>query len=494
MIVLERHDQLDLAAYRRVVEEGEEVTLASEALLRVDDRRAAMLTALESGMPAYGVTTGLGYLASRPIPEEHRLALQRSILVGRAVAVGPPLPAVVVRGALLIRLAGFLEGGAAVSSELCRFLAARLNDGFVPYVPSRPHGAAGEVTQLAHLFAPFVGEGFVLERGERVPAAAALAARRAAPFEPGLKEGIALVNGAPFAPASTAPLVWRGRALLDQATVAAALAVALTGASGRPYSRRLAALSPDPARAGAHARLLELLGGDRFGEAPQAPVSLRVAPQVLGAVAGVLDDAERQLELELATVTDSPLYLPEGDGEPEGFYPSGGFHAQALAFRLDALAIAFAQLGNLVEKRLHRLLDARFSGGLPEQLAVEPGRHTGLTVLHKAVVALCAENRLLAAPATLATTDTSAGQEDVQAFTPLAADKLGRLLDNVELQLAYELTALAQARHLRGEPLPPRLESIAAALTGAVSRVDEDRILAVDVERVRGLLRDGVLR
>jgi histidine ammonia-lyase len=237
--------------------------------------------------------------------------------------------------------------------------------------------------------------------------------------------------------------------------------------------------------------MVELLDG-RWSDRPQAPVSIRVAPQVHGAVLDVLEGVERQLARELKAVTDSPLYLPAADGEPEGFYPTGNFHSQALAFGLDSLAVAFAQLGNLAEKRLHRLLDARFSG-LPEQLAVEPGRHTGVAVVHKAVVALCAENRMLAVPASVNSADTSAGQEDFQAFVFLGADKLRRLLDNVELVLAYELLALRQARSLRDEPLPPRLERAADMLAAAAPQVVEDRPLAPDVERVRDLVRSGGL-
>jgi histidine ammonia-lyase len=491
VIVIARHDALDVDAYRRVVECCEPVELAPEALERVDERREAMLAALADGRPLYGVTTGLGYLASQPIAEADRAALQRSILLGRAAAVGPPLPEAVVRGALLLRLTGFLDGGAGVSSALCRFLAGRLNDRFVPYVPAGPHGAAGEVSQLAHLFAAFVGEGSVLEDGEVVPAADALAARGVAPYEPALKEGIALVNGAPFAPALTAPLLWRARDLLEHATLAAALSAAAVGASARPYSTRIGELKGDPAQLRIHVRLCELLGPD-FGDRPQAPVSTRVAPQVHGAVGAVLESAEEQLARELVAVTDSPLHLPAAGAEPEGFYPSGNFHAQALAFALDSVAIAFAQLGNLSEKRLHRVLDARFSG-LPEQLALDPGRQTGLTVLHKSVVALCAENRMLAAPASVAAWDTSAGQEDLEAFTPLEASKLERLLENVELILAYELAALAQARRLADAPPPRNLASASEALAACVPLVGDDRPLAPDVARVRQLIRSRVL-
>jgi histidine ammonia-lyase len=491
VIRLDRHDALDLDSYRRIVH-GETVEIAPELLREVDARRAAMLRALAGGASAYGVTTGLGYLAKREIPPADQAALQRSILLGRSVGVGEPFAREVVRGAMLLRLTGFLSGDACVSGDLCQLLAERLNDGWTPYVPTGPHGSAGEVIPLAHLFQTLVGEGFVLEDGERVPAAEALAARGAEPYEPGLKEGIALVNGAPFAPAVAVELVERARPLLEHATLAAALATALVGASSRPFSLRIGRLKGDRGQLLVHKRLVELLGGGDWADRPQAPVSFRVAPQVHGAVLDVLEGVERQLEREVKAVTDSPLYLPAEGGEPEGFYPTGNFHSQALAFGLDALAIAFAQLANLAEKRLHRLLDARFSG-LSEQLAVEPGRHTGAAVLHKGLVALCAENRMLATPASVNAADTSAGQEDFQAFAFLAADKLRRLLDNVELGLAYELLALRQARSLRDDRLPPPLERACDLLAAAVQPLVEDRTLGPEVERVRELVRDGRL-
>jgi histidine ammonia-lyase len=382
---------------------------------------------------------------------------------------------------MLLRLTGFLEGSAGVTSQLCEFIADRLNEGWEPYVPTRPHGAAGEVTQLAHLFQTFVGEGFVRVDGETVPAADALTGP---PYEPQLKEGIALVNGAPFAPAQAAPLVWRAQALLEQAVVSAAFSAAVIGASARPFSPRVGRLKGDPGQQRVHERLATLLPD--FSDRPQAPVSFRVGPQVLGAVADVVDAAERQLARELRAVTDSPVFLAAADGEPEGFYPTGNYQAQALAFALDGLATAFAQLANLSEKRLHRVMDARFSG-LPEQLALDPGRQTGVAVLHKGAVALCAENRLLATPSSIVVQDTSTGQEDFQAFVPLVAEKLERLLDNVELVLAYELVALAQARTLRDEPLPQPLADELAWLE--FEQIAKDRPLAPDVERVRDLMR-----
>jgi histidine ammonia-lyase len=493
VIVLDRQDQLDFDEYRRVVREHEPLELTGRVQRHVQMRREEMEEYLAGGVAAYGITTGLGYLTARSIAEEDRPALQRSILVGRAVGVGEPLPEEVVRGAMLLRLTGFLSGHAGVTPGLCRFIADRLNDGWHPVVPASRPGTAGETIPLCHLFQTFIGEGEVIVGGERLPAGIALARLGAAPYELQLKEGLALINGAPLGPALAAPLAMRAEVLLEQATLLGALAAELMGASSRPYSPRVGRLKGDAGQQRVHARLADLSGDERWDEGPQAPVSMRVLPQVHGAAYDQLGHLVAQLERELRAVTDSPLYLElEGD-EPEGFYPSGNFHSQALSLALDALAIAFTQVAALAEKRLHRLLDSRFSG-LPEQLSPDPERgHCGLVALHKAVVGLCAENRLLAAPASVHASDTSSGQEDFQAFTALAADKLGRLLDNLELTLAYELVALRQARELSAVALSPALAAVIGTAASALEPVRCDRSLSPDVERARRLVRSGEL-
>src|ERR687896_710603 len=104
VIVLERHDQLDLDDYRRVVHDHEPVEIDPALLRRVGERRRALDEHLAAGGVAYGVTTRVGYLARSPVAAEDRLSLQRAILVGRGVGGGGPLPQGVVRGALLLRL------------------------------------------------------------------------------------------------------------------------------------------------------------------------------------------------------------------------------------------------------------------------------------------------------------------------------------------------------------------------------------------------------
>jgi histidine ammonia-lyase len=367
-IRLERHDQLDLPQYQRIAFEREALEVAPGLLSGVARSRAALLDHLESGAQAYGVNTGLGYLAGRVVEDVDQAAFQRSILAGRATGFGRPLSDAVVRGAMLLRLTGFLGGYAGVSPELCSLLVERLNNGWFPEVPGGVSGAAGEIVPLAHLFLALVDDA--------VP-----------PYSLGAKEGIALINGAP--------------------------------------------LAPGPSGAGKNA-------------------------------------------------------------EPEGLYPTGNFHAQALTLLLDYTAIALTQVLNLLEKRLHRLLDSRFSG-LPDQLTPDPGRRSGLVTLHKQVIGLVAQARGLAAPATIDALDASTGQEDIQAHTLLAAGQLDGVLDALELALGYELVALRQARFLAGTPLPAPLEHSLSMVADIVPPVVEDRSLAGDVSRVREMVASGRL-
>ncbi len=494
MVELDHYEMLDLATYRRIVHDGEQIAMTEGLLAHVGERRDALLRHLDTGVAAYGVTTGLGYLASETIGDDDQEALQRSLLTARASGLGSPLPRDVVSGVMLLRLVGFVSGFPGVTPELCLFLVERLNGGWSPVVPSGPFGASGEIAPLAHLFQTFIGEGLVELDGERLPAREALHRVGAEPYEPGVKEGVALLNGSPFATALAVRLGDLGARLLDQATVSAALAVALVGASARPFSPRVLALGGNDAAQRIGLRLVELLDRDGLSdERPQPPVSFRVVPQVHGALARALDELAATAERRLRSVTDSPVLLDAQDGEPEGLYPVGGFHAIDVTLRLEAVAVAAAQVTNLVEKRLHRLLDSRFSG-LPEQLARRPGVQAGAVSLHKAVVGLAAENRLLASPASIHAIDTSTGQEDVQAFTFLAAERLEAILGNLEAALACELVALRQAAHLRGdEPAGPLLAAVVGRLAGVVDPLDEDRTLSPDVERVRDLLHSGEL-
>lgn len=485
---------LDRESYARVVHGGEGVTVPESLYEAIDRSREAMLAHVAAGAAVYGVTTGLGRLAGVVVDEAAQAALQHSLLTGRACGLGPPLPKDVVRGAMLLRLSGFLSGAVGVSAGLCRSIADRVNDGWEPVVPGGPYGAAGEIGALAHLFQTLAGEGRVVDGGTVVPSREALRRRGVEPYAAGAKEGLALINGSPFATALGIEATARLRALLDVATVAAALHVALTGESARALAPRLGRLANDPSQTAVAQRLADLLeGSGAFTDGPQPPVSTRVVPQVHGASLDAVDALDALLERRLRAVTDSPLFLEPDAADVAGIVPSGAFHAIGVSIGLETLSIACAHVVNLVEKRLHRLLDSRFSG-LPEQLTTTPGVQAGVVVLHKTVVGLVADARSLAGPVSVHAADTSSGQEDVQAFTFLVAERLGRALDDLEAALACELVALRQAAWLRRPAtMPSRLLAVARRLEDAIAPVEIDRTLSEDVEKARDLVRERPL-
>jgi histidine ammonia-lyase len=492
--VIELSGGITREEYRRVVA-GETVAISPTALARVEAARDAMLDHVATGVPAYGVTTGLGHLASVGVSGDDQAELQRSLLTARAAGLEPPLPRDVVRGAMLLRLTGFLHGVAGVSPALCETIAQRLDDGWAPVVPGGPYGASGEIGPLAHLFQTLIGEGFVESAGEIVPAGEALRRAGEAPYAPQAKEGVGLLNGSPFATALGIRISDRCAPLVATATTAAALSFALVGAGARAASPRLGALEQDPFAARVQAQLTALLGReDVWGDRVQPPVSARVVPQVHGTALRALAGLDAILDARLAGTTDSPVYLPAGDEDGAGLYPSGAFHALGVVVALETLATACCHVLNLLEKRLHRLLEPRYSG-LPDQLTPRPGVQAGVVALHKTVVALAAEARTLAVPASIHALDTSTGQEDVQCYTFLVAARVERLLDALEEALACELVALRQAAHLapdarlQDEPL----RDAVALLASAVEPIDPDRTLSADVQAARALLSDGGL-
>jgi len=480
--------------YIRIVRGGERVSIAESVLEAVAETRATMLAHIDTGVVAYGVTTGLGRLAGVTVTEAEQQELQHSLLTARAAAFGPALPAEVVRGAMLIRLAGFLQGVAGVTPELCRFIAARLDDGWSPVVPAGPYGAAGEIGPLAHLFQTLLGEGTVLLEGSVVTASDALVQSGIEPYCPRSKEGLALVNGSPLATALGIRLGDRARLLVSSATSAAALSIAVSCAGARASSPRVGAVARDRFAEIVQHELTGLLEGeDVWTERTQPPVSARVVPQVHGAALRSLAALDLNLDSRLAGTTDSPIFLGVEDRGTEGagLYPSGAFHAVDVVLGLETLANACCHVVNLLEKRLHRLLDARFSG-LPDQLTDQPGVQAGVVALHKSTVGLVAEARTLAAPASIHAIDTSGGQEDVQSFTLLAASRLDQLLDLLEAALACELVALRQAAHLaRTRPAGEPLRRLVDVLANDVPPVDRDRTLTPDVMRVRSLVASG---
>src|SRR5207245_2231057 len=154
-------------------------------------------------------------------------------------------------------------------------------------------------------------------------------------------------------------------------------------------------------------------------------------------------------ERELGSAIDNPSVLEDGS-----VASNGNFHGAPLGFACDFLAIAAAEVGAIAERRTDRLLDPTRSQGLPAFLAIDPGTNSRARIAQYTAAALVAEDRRLAAPASVDSIPTSAMQEDHVSMAWGAARKLRRVVDNLGKILAIELVCAARALDLRA-PLKP---------------------------------------
>jgi histidine ammonia-lyase len=482
MITLAGHRDLTREAVEAVAWGGERLALAPALLERVAAGQAELAALLAGGARVYGVSTGTGWLASVDLGPAAQEDHQRNLLLGRAVGGPPWLEAAEARALLVTRLGNLVSGHAGVGPELCRFLVDRVNDGFVPAVPRGGAGCAGEVIPLAHAFQTLVGAGLVLEAGSVRDAGAALAERGALPHRLKAKEGIALLAGSPLASALALARLRAAERLAGQLLASAAAAIDALAAPLDAYDEAVGRLAGDPLLEQVLADLRRAAGGREVpAPALQAPVSFRVAPQVLAQLRRTLGRLDEDVRRALQAVTDSPAVV---GGQPVA---GGGFHAVGLAAGMDAAALALVQAAELAGQRLHRLLDGRFSG-LADQLSPDPGPVTGLVAVHKRAVGALHEARRLAAPASVGQADTSLGQEDAASYAPEAAEQLRRVEALTREVVACELLAARQAWWLRGRPPAPGLRSLATCLEELVAPVERDRPLGPDLDRLVGVL------
>jgi histidine ammonia-lyase len=479
-----------------VAREDAEVRLTQEATEAMAASAAIVERLADSDEPVYGVSTGFGSLATTPIPADRRVDLQRSLIRSHAAGVGAPVEREVVRAMMVLRARSLAMGYSGARPEVAEAIVAMLNAGITPVVPEHGSlGASGDLAPLAHCGLALMGEGEVVDSdGSRGTSAAALRAAGIEPIVLRAKEGLALINGTDGILGMLVLAIEDLERLLRVADLTAAMSVEALMGTDRAFAADLIALRPHPGQAASAANMHRLLEGSaivashRYDDPRvQDPYSLRCAPQVNGAARDALEDARRVAHAELAAAIDNPMILRDGRVES-----CGNFHGAPVGFACDFLAIAAAEIGAIAERRTDRLLDASRSHGLPPFLADDPGVGSGLMIAQYTQAAMVAENRRLAAPASVDSMPTSAMQEDHVSMGWGAAHKLRASLDNLGGILAIELVVAARGLELR-QPLEPSTATAAAlaAVRSDVPGFGADRWLSPELEAAKRLVLSG---
>jgi histidine ammonia-lyase len=498
---------LTLEKLARAARFGAKAELADAAVERMAASRATVDDCVERDLVRYGITTGFGKFSDVVISGEDNAALQRNLIMSHACGVGDPFPAEVVRAMILLRANALAVGMSGIRPSTVQALLDMLNAGVVPVVPQKGSlGASGDLAPLAHLVLVLIGLGEAEYSDERMTGGEALARAGLEPVVLEAKEGLALINGTQAMTAVGALAAYDALSLIASAETAAALSFQALRGITDALDPRVHELRGQVGQIAAAANLRDLLAGSglttRQGqERVQDAYALRCEPQVSGACRDAIEYAAAIVGRELNAVTDNPIILSEDD-----IISGGNFHGEPVALAMDFLGIALAELADIAERRVERLVNPSLSNGLAAFLAPKGGLNSGFMIAQYVAASLVSENKVLAHPASVDSIPSSANQEDHVSMGTIAARKARSILENAQATVAIEYLAACQALDLRaaamGKSALGDTETVAALLSpgtrGAYLRLREevafmaeDRVLYPDIEKARRIVASG---
>jgi len=485
---------LTLEQVAAVAVDGRKVRLSEDAKKRLEESRNVIEDVLLKKEPVYGVNTGVGLLSNVQIEPEKMEALQINLLRSHAAGLGPPLSEPETRAALLLRANALATGRSGVRPVVVETLLEMLNKGVHPVVPTQGSvGASGDLAPLAHLALVLIGEGEAVFNGEAMAGDEAMNRAGIPTIKLAPKEGLSLINGTQFMTAVGVLVLLRAEAACKLADVAGAMTLDALSGSVKPFEERIHRTRNHPGQMRAASNFRKLCEGSQIGRSHlhctkvQDAYSLRCIPQVHGAVRDALVYTRHCLEIECNAATDNPLVFTE-DG---AVVSAGNFHGQPVAFAMDFLGIAVAELASISERRIEKLINPAMSG-LPAFLAKDGGLNSGMMMVQTTAASLVSENKVLAHPASVDSIPTSADKEDHVSMGAHAAMKATRIVENVESVLACEFLCAALGLDFHEPKRPGKGAGAAYRAVREVSPVVEcDRVFSKDLLAIKRIIADN---
>ncbi|QQZ08804.1 histidine ammonia-lyase [Heyndrickxia vini] len=481
---------LTINEVKKVLFDSEQVGIAKASMEKVNRSHEAVQRIVKEKKVVYGITTGFGKFSDVYIDSENVEELQLNLIHSHACGVGEPFPEIVSKAMLLLRANALTKGFSGVRPLVIETLVHFINAGIHPVIPQQGSlGASGDLAPLSHLALALMGEGEVFYKGERVPTEVALRDTDIRPVTLQAKEGLALINGTQAMTAMGVVAYIEAEQLATHSELISSITIeALQGIIdafdedvhvARGYQQQV-----DVAR-----RMREHLSDSKLitrqGELRvQDAYSLRCIPQVHGASWQALDYVKEKLEIEINAATDNPLIFDDG----EKIISGGNFHGQPIAIAMDFMKIAVAELANISERRIERLVNPSLND-LPGFLSPEPGLQSGAMIMQYAAASLVSENKTLAHPASVDSIPSSANQEDHVSMGTIAARHAYQIIQNSRRVLAIEMICAMQGAEYRGvEKMASATKEFYDKGREIVPSIVKDRIFSKDIEALAGWL------
>ena len=484
-------ERLTIAGLKEILDSRRPVALNEELRRRIVRCREYLDSKIRnSEQPVYGITTGFGSLCDISVGGDELSQLQRNLVMSHSCGTGEQVPSEIVRLMLLLKIRSLSYGYSGVRLETVERLIDFYNNGILPVVYQQGSlGASGDLAPLAHLSLPLLGLGEVEYAGRRRPSAEVLEEFGWKPLELQSKEGLALLNGTQFMSAYGVWSLIAARRLSGWADRIGALSLDAFDGRIEPFYDEVHLIRAHRGQLSTARAIRELLEGSELIRRPkkhvQDPYSFRCIPQVHGATKDTIDYVESVLETEINSPTDNPTVFPEEDM----IISAGNFHGQPIALAMDFLAIALAELGNISERRIYKLISG--SRGLPHFLVANPGLNSGFMIPQYTAASIVSQSKGLCMPASVDSIPSSQGQEDHVSMGANAATKLYRVVLNTERVLAIELFNAAQALEFRRPArTSPALENMVADFRKKVPFIDNDTVMYPHIEASVQFLRE----
>ncbi len=475
-----------------IINDNYRLELSEEAVNAIQKCRNYLDEKIKSqDEPIYGINTGFGSLYKKSIPKTDLFQLQKNLVMSHACGMGDEVSKDIVKSMLFLKAQALSAGYSAVQVQTVQRLLDFFNEGVYPVVYQLGSlGASGDLAPLAHLSLPLLGMGEVNFKGQKLPAKEVLDKFGWEAIELHSKEGLALLNGTQFMSAHGVIAVLESFKLSKISDIIGA--VSLEAYDGRfdPFIENIQAVRPHPGQIETARNFKAILKDSELINQPkehvQDPYSFRCIPQVHGASKDTVNYVASVVLREINSVTDNPTVFPDEDLIISG----GNFHGEPLAMAFDFLAIALAELGNISERRVYRLISGQRN--LPEFLVANPGLDSGFMIPQYSAASIVSKNKQLCTPASIDSITSSNEQEDHVSMGANAATKLMRVVNNITDILAIELMVGAQALEFR-KPMKTSsyLQGFIKDFRKVVSFVEKDKVMYTELHAASGFIKNS---
>jgi histidine ammonia-lyase len=493
-IVLDGHS-LTIEDVVAIARDGQRVDLHADAINRINKCRGLLERKIRAREIMYGVNTGIGELSNVVLTSEQVEKYQKYLLYSHAAGCGEPASEENVRAAMLSRLNTHCWGHSGIRLEIVRTQVEMLNRGVTPVVCQKGSvGACGDLSPMAQMAITLMGEGEVFYQGKRLPAKEGMAEAGIPTIVFRERDGLAAINGSNFISGMGCLELYDAERWLRTQEIALAMTLEALNANMQAYDPRIHSVRGYPGAQECAENIRRLTEGSELlklpGKKVQDAYSLRSSPQVIGAAREAFKWIRYMLEIELNHAADNPTFFPD----EELVLTGANFQGTPMAFALELLGMSVTTVAALSERRLNRLMNSHLSMGLPPFLTKGAGMFSGLMLTQYTAGALVCENRVLSHPAATGSIPAAADQEDFVSMGMTTAIKTRQIIENAWPVIAIELMAAAQAFDFRFPVKPsPATQAAYELIRGHVKKLDEDRPLFDDINRLTSIAKEGTV-